>query len=100
MTWPALLAAAAGCYLFKLAGLSAPQQLLNDHRARSIGFAVPISLLAALAATQTFATGTHLVFDPRAAGFAVALVAVALRAPFVVVVLAATATTALIRLVA
>ena len=45
-------------------------------------------------AVSTFATGNHLLLDSRAAGLAVALVLVALRAPFLVVVVAACATAA------
>jgi branched-subunit amino acid transport protein len=55
------------------------------------------TLLAALVATQTLADGRHLVLDARAAGVAVAIVAVALRAPVLVVVVAAAATAAVLR---
>jgi hypothetical protein len=58
------------------------------------------TLLAALIVTQAFADGRHLVLDARAAGLAAALVAVALRAPVLVVVLLAAATAALVRAVA
>jgi hypothetical protein len=57
------------------------------------------TLLAALIVTQAFAHGRHLVLDARAAGLAVALVAVALRAPVLVVVVLAAATAALARAV-
>jgi hypothetical protein len=60
---------------------------------------VPVALLAALIATSTLADGRTLVLDERAAGVAVAGVALLLRAPFLVVVTAATAVTALLRLV-
>ena len=56
-------------------------------------------LLAALVAVQVFASGTRLTIDARAAGLAVAVVALLLRAPFLVVVFAAAATAALLRLV-
>jgi hypothetical protein len=59
---------------------------------------IPVALLAALIATQTFSTGQHLVLDVRAAGLAVAIIAVLLRAPFLVVVASAAATAALLRL--
>jgi branched-subunit amino acid transport protein len=55
------------------------------------------TLLAALVATQTLATGRHLVLDARAAGVGVALVAVALRAPVLVVVVLAAVTAAAVR---
>jgi hypothetical protein len=57
-----------------------------------------VALLAALIATNTFSTGNHLVLDVRAAAIGVAVVAVLLRAPFLVVVVSAAATAALLRL--
>ncbi len=56
--------------------------------------ALPVALLSALIALSTFATGSHLLLNSRAAGLAVALVLVAVRAPFLVVVVGACATAA------
>jgi branched-subunit amino acid transport protein len=58
------------------------------------------TLLAALIVTQAFADGRHLVLDARAAGLGAALVAVALRAPVLVVVAVAAGTAALTRALA
>ena len=99
MIWAALLVASAACYALKLAGLSLPQRILEGPREQRILPLLPVVLLAALVATQTFATGRHLVLDVRAAALAVALLAVLLRAPFLVVVVAGAATAALLRLV-
>ncbi len=98
MIWAGVLVACASCYALKLAGLSLPARLLQDARVQRTVPLVPIALLAALVATQTFATGQHLVLDVRAAALAVAVVAVLLRAPFLVVVATAAATAALLRL--
>jgi branched-subunit amino acid transport protein len=98
MMWAGVLVACAGCYALKLAGLSLPAGILQDARVQRTVPLVPIALLAALVATQTFSTGHHLVLDVRAAALAVAIVAVLLRAPFLVVVAAAAATAALLRL--
>ncbi len=98
MIWAGIMVAAAACYLLKLAGLSLPQRWLQDARIQRTVPLIPVALLAALVATQTFSTGQHLVVDVRAAALAVALVAVLLRAPFLVVVAAASATAALLRL--
>jgi len=96
--WAGVLVGSAACYLLKLAGLSLPQRWLQDARIqRTVPF-IPVALLAALVATQTFATGQHLVLDVRAAALGVALIAVLLRAPFLVVVASAAATAALLRL--
>lgn len=98
MIWTGVLVASAGCYALKLAGLSLPRRWLDDARVQRTVPLIPVALLAALVATQTFATGRHLVLDARAASLAVAIVAVLLRAPFLAVVAAAAATAALLRL--
>jgi len=59
---------------------------------------LPAALLSALVVVQTFASGRELVLDARAAGLAAAVVALLLRAPFLVVVASAAITTALLRL--
>lgn len=99
MTWTAILLSAAGCYLLKLVGLSVPQRLLEHPVAARVAALLPVVLLAALAAVQTFTDGTRLVVDARLAGVAAAVVALLLRAPFLVVVGVAAATAALVRLV-
>ena len=98
MIWAGVLVACASCYGLKLAGLSLPAHLLQDARVQRTVPLVPIALLAALVATQTFSTGQHLVLDARAGALLVAVVAVLLRAPFLVVVASAAATAALLRL--
>jgi branched-subunit amino acid transport protein len=57
------------------------------------------ALLAALVVVDTFADGKSLVVDARAAGLAAAGIAVALRAPIIVVILLAAAVTAVVRAV-
>jgi branched-subunit amino acid transport protein len=96
--WAGVLVASASCYALKLAGLSLPQRWLQDSRVQRTVPLIPIALLAALVATQTFSTGQHLGLDVRAAALLVAIVAVVLRAPFLVVVAAASLTAALLRL--
>lgn len=98
MIWAGVLVACASCYALKLAGLSLPARVLQDRRVQQTVPLVPIALLAALVATQTFSTGQHLVLDVRAGALAVAILAVLLRAPFLVVVASAAATAALLRL--
>ena len=63
---------------------------------RAIALLAP-AVLAALVVTLTFADGRSLVLDARALGMAAAVVAVALRAPVLVVVASAAAVTALAR---
>ena len=96
--WAGILVASVACYALKLAGVSLPQSWLRDPRIQRTVPLLPIALLAALVGTQTFSLGRHLVLDVRAASLVVAIVAVVLRAPFLVVVAAAAATAALLRL--
>ena len=95
--WAAVIAGAIGCYAFKLLGLSVPERILEHPRADRIADLLPVALLSALIAVQTFADGRSLTIDARAAGLAVAVVAVWRRAPFLLVVFLAALTTALIR---
>ena len=56
------------------------------------------AVLAALVVAEGFAGGRHLVLDARLAGVAAGLVAVVVRAPLWVAVLAGALATALVRL--
>jgi Branched-chain amino acid transport protein (AzlD) len=97
MTWAAIVVSALGCYLLKLAGLSVPARWLEAPVVQRVAALLPIALLAALAAVQSVATGTHLVLDARLAGVAAAVAALMLRAPFLVVVAVAAAAAAGVR---
>lgn len=96
--WAAILAAAGGCYLLKLAGLSVPRRVLEAPRVERAADRLPIALLAALIAVSTLTDGRALVLDERVAGVAAAGAAVLSRAPFLVVVGVACAGTAALRL--
>lgn len=98
MTWLALIAAGIGCYLLKLAGLSLPEQLLAHPRAQRVADLIPVALLAALVAVQTWGDPGRLALDARTAGLAFAIGALLLRAPFLVVVFGAAVVAALLRL--
>ena len=89
--WTAVLLASAGCYALKLAGLSIPSAVLAHPTVARVADFVPVALLSALVAVQVFATDDRLALDARAAGLAFAVVALLLRAPFLVVVLGAAA---------
>ena len=93
--WTAVLAGGLGCYLLKLAGLSVPAAWVEQPWVARIVDFVPAALLAALVAVQAATSGNHLVLDGRLVGLAVAAVALALRAPFVVVLVLAGAAGAL-----
>lgn len=95
--WLAIGATAAGCYLVKLLGLSVPPSVLERPWVRRLAALLPVALLAALTAQQTFGDGGELLLDARAAGLAAATAALLLRAPFLAVIAAAVLTTAGVR---
>lgn len=96
MIWMAVLGASALAFAFKFIGQSIPQSLLANPRISRIADLIPTALLAGLVAVQTFATKTELVIDQRLAGVAVAAIALYLRANFLIMLLAATLTSALL----
>ena len=87
--WALVLIASIGCFALKLAGHSVPQTVLDRPRVRRIAALLPVALLAALVAVQTFGSGQTLVVDARLPGVAAAAIALVLRAPFLVVVVVA-----------
>jgi branched-subunit amino acid transport protein AzlD len=95
--WSALLLGSLGCYVLKLLGLSVPPRVLAHERVRAIADLLPVALLSALLATQTFAVGHHLEIDARGIGLLAAAVLVWRRAPFLLVVAGAVVATALVR---
>ena len=97
MIWFAVLAGSIGCYIEKLVGHLLPASVLERDGVRRIAGLLPVALLAALVAVQTFAVGQSLVIDARLAGLAAAVIALVLRAPFLVVVLVAAITAAVLR---
>ena len=98
MTWLAILLTAAGCYLLKLTGLSVPTKVLERPLVQRIADLLPVALLSALIGVQVLGQGGRLVLDARLVGLAVAVVALVLRAPFIVVVFSAALAAALVRL--
>ncbi|MFE4539409.1 AzlD domain-containing protein [Streptomyces scopuliridis] len=95
--WIAVGATAVGCYLVKLLGLLVPAGALERPLVQRLSALLPVALLAALTAQQTFSANGALVLDARGAGLAAAALALVLRAPFLVVVAAAVAVTAGVR---
>jgi branched-subunit amino acid transport protein AzlD len=95
--WIAIVATAVGCYAVKLIGLLIPAGVLERPLVQRLAALLPVALLAALTAQQTFADGRVLVLDAKAAGLAAAAVALILRAPFLLVVAAAVVVTAGVR---
>ncbi|MFM1917226.1 MAG: hypothetical protein RJB01_741 [Actinomycetota bacterium] len=97
MIWAAVIIGSLGTYLEKLLGYLVPHQWLEQPTLRRLTGFLPIALLAALVAVQTFSAGMSLVIDARVAGLAAAIIALLLRAPFLIVVLVAAISAAVLR---
>ena len=97
--WTAVLVVGLATVALKGAGpvLAGGRQLPRGG-ARVVDLLAP-ALLAALVATQAFASEESLVLDERGAGLLAAGVAIVLRAPLLVIVLVAAATAATLRAV-
>ncbi|MEY3560899.1 MAG: hypothetical protein RL068_51 [Actinomycetota bacterium] len=96
MIWT-VLAASLAVYSWKILGYLVPSSLVTPAF-RAFAERVTIVLLSGLVAVQTFVTGGELVIDARFAAVLLAAVLFALRVPYLVVVLAAGATAAVIRM--
>lgn len=97
MTWLAIGLSIAGAYLLKLAGLSLPARVVEQPTVRRAALLAPVALLTALVVVQTFGVDGRLVVDARFAGLVAGALAVLVRAPFIVVVVVAAATAAIVR---
>jgi branched-subunit amino acid transport protein len=90
---------AAGTYALKAAGpLLLGQRVLSPAVERTTTL-LPPALLAALVVTSVATAGQRIVLDARVPALFVAALLLYMRAPFVVVVLGAAATAALVRAV-
>jgi branched-subunit amino acid transport protein len=98
--WTAVLVVGLATVALKAAGpVLAGGRELPQGSARVVNLLAP-ALLAALVATQAFASEEALVLDERGAGLVAAAGAILLRAPLLVVVLVAAVTAAGLRLIA
>ncbi|MEY2964371.1 MAG: AzlD domain-containing protein [Candidatus Nanopelagicales bacterium] len=95
--WPTILIASGAAYALKLLGYVVPQRLLDTPLARRITLVIPVALLSALIGLWTFVDGSTITLDARVPGVLAALIALILRAPFLVVIISAAAVTAAVR---
>jgi hypothetical protein len=96
--WETILLGSIIVLALKVAGYLVPQSLVEKPAPSRITGLLTIALLSALVAVQTLGSGTQITFDARVPAVLVAAVLFALRVPFILVIIAAAATAALIRL--
>lgn len=87
--WIAVLGTSLIAFALKYSGHSVPERWLSHPRIQRINALIPIALLSALVAVQSFSEKSKLMVDQRVVGLTVAILALILKAPFPVVVLSA-----------
>ena len=92
------LAASALAYVTKLAGYLVPQRVLERPEIVRVSACMTVGLLASLVTMNAVGDGQAVVLDARLLALGAAVVALVLRAPFLVVVLAGAGAAALGRL--
>ena len=98
MTWASIGALALGCYLFKVVGVFAGRHIrLSGIGERALSHLTP-AVLSGLIVVQTFDGGGTLELGAATAGVALGGIAAYMRAPFPVVLIVASAVTAILRL--
>lgn len=81
-----ILLACAIAFLTKFVGYLLPESLMENRRVMSTLGAMTIGLLAALIAINAVTQGQNLVLDSRLLALVVAVIALRLKAPFILVV--------------
>ena len=93
--WIATLATSFTCFALKFIGYSLPDSILNHPLIQRINGLIPIALLSALVAVQTFGSSNEIVVDHRFIGVLAAALALRLKANFPVMMLVAAVTSAM-----
>jgi hypothetical protein len=96
--WQIVLLASAAVLALKLSGFLVPPEFVERPTPSRIVNLLTVALLAALVAVQTLGDGSGIAVDARVPAIGVAALLLALRVPFILVIVAAAATAALLRL--
>lgn len=96
--WGWVILAVVAAYLIKLSGYLLPQKLLDHPIVVKLAAALTVGLLASLTVMNAVGKGQSIVLDSRLLALGVAAVALWLKAPYIVVVLAGGLAAALGRL--
>jgi uncharacterized membrane protein len=95
--WFWIIVACVVAFLTKLLGYLVPRKWLTNPRVARVAGTLTIGLLASLTVANTVATGQSLVLDSRLGALVAASIALWLKAPFLVVVIAGAAAAAGLR---
>jgi uncharacterized membrane protein YdjX (TVP38/TMEM64 family) len=87
--WIATIGTSLIAFMLKYLGHNVPERFFSHPKVQSVNALIPIALLSALVAVQTFTEKSKLIIDHRLAGLAAAVIALFLKAPFPFVVISA-----------
>ncbi len=96
--WLAIILGSLAVFSWKLIGYLVPTKLLDTKWLSKLAGFLTIALLAALVGVQTFVGQNRIAFDARIPALLVAAVLLKVKAPFIVIVVAAATSAALLRL--
>jgi hypothetical protein len=94
--WIATIGTSVIAFALKYSGHSVPERWLSHPKIQRINALIPIALLSALVAVQSFSEKSRLMIDQRLAGLCVAVIALMLKAPFPIVVISSAISSAAI----
>lgn len=97
-TWLAIVLGSIAVFSWKFLGYLLPARLLESKTLSKLAGFLTIALLSGLVGIQSFTGDRQLEFDARIPALLVAVVLLRLKSPFIVIVIAAGATAALLRL--
>ncbi len=97
MLWWWIVLAAVVAFATKLAGFAVPPRWLQHPRMAAVASAMTVALLAALVVMNTLGSGQALALDARLGAATVAVLALWLRAPFLLVVVLGAVSAAALR---
>ena len=97
--WQVVILASIAVLALKLLGFLVPPSLIEKPVPARIAGLLTVALLSALIVTQTIGSGQGVTLDARVPALVVAAGLFALRVPFILVIIAAAATAALVRAV-
>ena len=97
--WTVILLASLIILVLKLIGYLVPPSFMERPTPSRVATLHTVALLAALVVTQTVERDHQIVLDARLPALGVAAILLALRAPFIVVVISAAVVAAVLRLV-
>jgi uncharacterized membrane protein len=95
--WIAVIVASLAVYSWKILGSTLPERVLNHPKINRLATFLTAALMAGLVGVQGFVDNRDIVLDARLPALLFAVVLAILRVPFILIVLAAAATAAVLR---